>query len=283
MSTSHESRTRSREFPTSQTAPPERTPRSKGFPWQAILVWMVVGFVVLPVIATFVASTSVNFSHGWWGDGFTLDWLILGWNQINSTLFRSIFVGLLVVVLNLALVSPLAWWAPRLPRSLSALLTMMANLPLAIPGIALSIALIGTFSGLRPSGALLVIGHLIFTIPFSLSALMPALADTKLREAEETARTLGASMPRVLMTITIPWANVSILQAITMIFAISFGEFNISFFINPPATPMVPFALFDAYSTQRLEIASAMSIIFIVAAVPVLLAIMWARRRAGRK
>lgn len=249
----------------------------------SVLVAVMSLFIIVPIFATFIAATSVTFSRGPWAGGFTLDWLIVGWQQISPMLLRSFLVAVLVVILNLVIVGPLAWWAPRLPGWLARTLTAAANLPLAIPGIALSIGLIGTFAGLRPSGLLLVIGHLILTLPFTLAALMPTFSDPVLREAEQTANSLGASWGRVIATITVPWANVSILQAVTMVFAISFGEFNISFFINPPATPMAPFALFDAYSTQRLEIASAQSIIFILAAVPVIAAVMWARTRVSRK
>lgn len=237
--------------------------------------------IIVPVIATFIAATSVDFSKGPWGEGFTFDWFMLGWNLLGSTLLRSLLVAFLVVILNLVIVFPLAWWAPRLPNWISRTLITLANIPLAIPGIALSIALIGTFSGLRPSGVLLVIGHLIFTLPFAMAALVPALADPLLREAEYTAHSLGASWLKVIFSITIPWSNVAILQAVTMIFAISFGEFNISFFITPPATPMAPFALFDAYSTRRLEVASAMSCLFIAFAIPVLVAIVAVRTHSN--
>ncbi|AKK11223.1 ABC transporter permease [Corynebacterium uterequi] len=248
-----------------------------------ILSWIMLVFIVLPVLATLVAATSIDFSQGPWGKGITLDWFILGWMKIGPMILRSFLVAMLVVALNLLIVGPFAWYAPNLPGWLKNALTSAVNIPLAIPGIALSISLIGTFAGLRPSGVLLICGHLIFTMPFTMSALMPSLADTKLREAQEVARSLGASWYRVITTITIPWVNVSVLQAITMVFAISFGEFNISFFINPPATPMAPFALFDAYSTQRLEIASAMSCIFIAFTIPVLAAVVWARTRVSNR
>lgn len=248
-----------------------------------IAMWAMAVFIIVPVLATLVAATSVDFASGPFGGGITLDWLNLGWQAISPMILRSFLVALLVVVLNLVVVFGFAWSAPFLPTWVTRLATAAANLPLAVPGIALSIALIGTFAPLRPSGVLLVIGHLIFTIPFSLASLLPSLNNAELREAEQVGRSLGASWPRVITTITIPWVNVAILQAITMVFAISFGEFNISFFVNPPATPMAPFALFDAYSTQRLEIASAESIIFILFTLPVLAAVMWARTRTSRK
>lgn len=240
-------------------------------------------FIVVPVVATLVAATSVDFSQGPFGGGITLDWLHQGWQAIAPMILRSFLVALLVVALNLVIVFPLAWYGPNLPGWINRLLVNAVNMPLAVPGIALSIALIGSFSGLRPSGVLLVVGHLVLTMPFTLAALMPSLWNPVLREAESVARSLGSSWPRVITTITLPWVNVSIFQAVTLVFAISFGEFNISFFINPPATPMVPFALFDAYSTQRLEIASAQSIIFILCTLPVLGAIIWARGRANHR
>lgn len=265
-------------------APTERrAPNQNPVTVGRIVTWLLAVFIIVPVLATFIAATSVDFSKGPWGGGFTLDWFVLGWNLLGSTLLRSLLVALLVVALNLLIVFPLAWWAPRLPDWVARVLITLSNIPLAIPGIALSIALIGTFSGLRPSGILLVVGHLIFTLPFAMSALVPALADPLLREAEYTAHSLGASWLRAIFNITIPWTNVAILQAVTMIFAISFGEFNISFFINPPATPMAPFALFDAYSTRRLEVASAMSCLFIAFAIPVLAAIVAARTRSNSR
>lgn len=267
---------------TQVSAPVERAPKTRESATVGrIVTWILAAFIIVPVIATVIAATSVDFSKGPWGGGFTLDWFVMGWNLLGSTLLRSLLVALLVVALNLIIVFPLAWWAPRLPAWVSRTLSTLANIPLAIPGIALSIALIGTYSGLRPSGVLLVVGHLIFTLPFAMAALVPALADPLLREAEYTAHSLGASWLKVISSITIPWSNVAILQAVTMIFAISFGEFNISFFINPPATPMAPFALFDAYSTRRLEVASAMSCLFIAFAIPVLVAIVAVRTRSN--
>lgn len=246
-----------------------------------IILWCVAIFIIVPVVSTVIAAMSVDFSKGPFGGGITVDWLYLGWQAISPMIFRSFMVALLVVALNLLIVFPFAWYSPNLPGWMSRLLAQIVNIPLAIPGIALSIALIGTFSGLRPSGVLLVIGHLILTMPFTLSALLPSLQNPELREAEQVARSLGSSWWRVITTVTLPWVNVAIFQAVTMVFALSFGEFNISFFINPPATPMAPFALFDAYSTQRLELASAESVIFILFTLPVLAAVMWARGRVN--
>ncbi|MYR35674.1 ABC transporter permease subunit [Nocardiopsis alba] len=240
-------------------------------------------FVLIPILATLVAATSVDFSQGPWGGGVTLDWFAYAWPPLAPVIGRSLAVAAIVVALNLLLGGPLAWWVARHPSPLTRLTGYLVNVPLAVPGIALSVALVGTYPMLRPSGLLLVMGHLVFTLPFTLAALTPALADTELRTNESVARSLGAGPLRVLRTITVPACLVAVTQAVTMVFALSFGEFNVSFFINPPATSTAPFALFDSYSTQRLESASAQSAIFIAFVVPVLTAVILARRRAPRR
>ncbi|GAA0985611.1 MULTISPECIES: ABC transporter permease [Nocardiopsis] len=242
----------------------------------------VCAFVLIPILATLVVATSVDFSQGPWGGGFTLDWFAHAWPPLAPVIVRSLAVAALVVAVNLVLAGPLAWWVARHPSPLTRLTGYLVNVPLAVPGIALSVALVSAYAALRPSGLLLVMGHVVFTLPFTLAALVPALADEELRLHEGVARSLGAGSARVLATVTVPGCLTALTQAVTMVFALSFGEFNISFFVNPPATPTVPFALFDSYSTQRLEPASAQSIIFIAFVAPVLTAIVLARRRALR-
>ncbi|WP_136611625.1 ABC transporter permease [Sinomonas albida] len=239
-------------------------------------------FVVMPIAGTALAATSVDFSQGPWGRGVTLDWLGYAWAPLAPAVARSLGVATLVVGINLLLGGVIAWRIARSRSLVSRAVGYLVNVPLAVPGIALSVALVGTFPALRPSGLLLVMAHVVLTLPFTLAALVPVLADESLRAAEEVAASLGAGSALVIRTITVPACGLAIAQSAAMVFALSFGEFNISFFVNPPATPTVPFALFDAYSTGRLELASAQTVIFIAFIVPVLLAIVSIQRRTRR-
>ncbi|GAA1450631.1 ABC transporter permease [Nesterenkonia lacusekhoensis] len=243
-----------------------------------IAVTLCVVFVLFPVLLSFAAATSVNSAQGLWGDGFTGEWLATAWEQIRPTLGRSAVVAAAVVAANLVIGGPLAMWIARSGSGLRHAVSFLATLPLAVPGIALSIGLITVYPELRPSGLLLFAGHVLLTLPFTLAALVPIFADRELRACEDVALSLGSSSARVLATVTVPVSAAALAQAVITTFALSFGEFNISFFINPPATPMVPFALFDAYSTQRLELASAKTMLFILCIVPVLLAVMLFQR-----
>lgn len=242
-------------------------------------LWCMLGVVLVPVLATAVVATSVSFTSGPYTGGFTLDWMALGFELLAPTLAYSTAVGVLVAVANLLIGGPLAWWTSRSRSRAARAITSLSTVPLAVPGIAISVALIGTYAELRPSGALLVIGHIVFTLPFTLAALVPVLASDRLVECEQVAETLGASAARRIASITVPWCLVAITQAAAMSFALSYGEFNVSFFVNAPESPTAPFALFDAYQTRRLELASAMSVWFIASLVPVFALLVAVRAR----
>lgn len=244
-----------------------------------VWLWLMLAVILVPVLATLVVATSVSFTAGPYTGGITLDWMALGWELLSPTLVRSAAVGVAVAVINLLVGGPLAWWSSRSTSRVARAVGYLATVPLAVPGIAISIALIGTYAELRPSGLLLIIGHIVFTLPFTLAALVPVLASEPLIECEQVALSLGASRARQVLTITLPWCLVAIVQAAAMSYALSYGEFNISFFINAPASPTAPFALFDAYQTRRLELASAMSVWFIVSLLPVFAALVALRAR----
>ncbi|WP_167137810.1 ABC transporter permease [Diaminobutyricimonas sp. TR449] len=248
-----------------------------------VAVVLCVLFIIAPVVVSIIVAVSANSARGLFGDGVTDKWLGMAWEQMADTLGRSAAIAGAVVAANLALGGPMAMWLARSRSRWTRPVSFLAALPLAIPGIALSIGLITLYPDLRPSGALLFFGHLLLTLPFTLAALAPVFADEELQTSEDVAASLGSSGWRVLATVTVPMSATAIIQAMITAFALSFGEFNISFFVNLPAAPMAPFALFDAYSTQRLELASAKTLLFMACVVPPLLVAVAARRMSIKR
>ncbi|MEU2973970.1 hypothetical protein ABZ634_19395, partial [Nocardiopsis alba] len=45
-------------------------------------------FVLIPILATLVAATSVDFSQGPWGGGVTLDWFAYAWPPLAPVIGR---------------------------------------------------------------------------------------------------------------------------------------------------------------------------------------------------
>lgn len=225
-------------------------------------------FLTLPLLTMLVAATSVNFAKGPYGGGITLDWLHHAFVENQTALVRSLALALLATACTFLLGAPLAWAIARGPRRLGQVLAQLADLPLAMPGIALSIALVGLYAPMRASGLLLLCGHVLYTMPFMVVSLIPAFRDPELLRSEEAARSVGASWWFALRTVTLPSASTAIVQGCAMTMALSMGEFNVSFFVVPPAIQTAPFALFSAYTTGRLEVAAAQTVLFVLAVIP---------------
>lgn len=234
----------------------------KIFAWGSALICL------LPLPLVFAVATSSNWVSGPWVDGFTFTWLADGWSRISSNFGYSLRVALIVLFLDLAISLPAAWLLARrqfIGRGIAMAITTM---PIAIPGIALAIGLILSYPVMRPSGALLIGGHILYTAPFMIATLVPALANPKVREMELVAVTLGAKPIRRFLTITLPACRTGLLAAIILVFTLSLGEFNVSFFLFTPVEQPLPVELYNSYITNRLEVAAASTIWFLLLVVP---------------
>ncbi len=228
----------------------------------------VLAFTLVPVVGTVVAATSVDFSRGPYGGGATLQWLGQAWTDLAPELWTSVKIAAVVLLLDVIVILPLVWWFGRSGSRVAAATQRVVNVPLAVPGIALGLALVSSYPVWRRDGYLLIAGHVLFTMPFVVAALLPVVADPAVVELERVAATLGSNAPTRLLTITLPSLAPAVVSALMMAFALSLGEFNVSFFVVPPSNQTAPFSLFDAYATQRLEVASAQTLLFVLMLLP---------------
>ena len=132
----------------------------------------------------------------------------------------------------------------------------------------MALALILTYPGGKAGGVLLTFGHLLYTLPFFIAALSPVLAEPRLLAQEEVARTLGVAFIERLFRVTLPAVKSALLAACLLVFTLSMGEFNVSFFLFTPLDKTLPVDLYDVYITGRLELAAGMTVIFLVFVIP---------------
>jgi len=254
-------------------------PRARGSPADPImaigraftLVAVVVCLAPLPLLM--VVATTANWPLGFWAGGVTLNWLRDGWETVRPYAFFSVRLALSVLAIDLAVGLPAAWLLARHQFVGRQALTTLINLPLAIPGIAIALALILAYPTARASGLLLLIGQVVYTLPFLVATLAPALAQQALIEREAAARTLGASAIQRLWYVTLPAIRSALLAALILVFTLSMGEFNVSFFLFTPLNKTLPVELYSAYITNRVEVAAAITAIFLVFVVPAAIAI----------
>ncbi|NJM08836.1 ABC transporter permease subunit [Candidatus Gracilibacteria bacterium] len=225
----------------------------------------------LPLVAA--VATSANWQQGGWLSGISWRWMAESFGTIMPTLGYSLRLALLVWLLNIAVGLPAAWALARRRFRGRRLLLAGTALPIAIPGIALALALTLAFPTWRAGGWLLLLGHVLYTLPFFVAAIVPVIGHPALREREQVAATLGAGALTRLVHIVLPALRSALLAATIIVITLSMGEFNVSFFLFTPLDRPLPIDLYANYSTGRLEQAAAYTIWFLACTVPAAIAI----------
>lgn len=187
----------------------------------------------------------------------------------------------LVITLKLATVStfillvlgtPLAWWLARTQWRFKFLLEAVIALPLVLPPTVLGFYLLVALGPHGPVGGLmerlggqslaftftgLVIGSIIYSMPFVVQPLQDAFAAVG-RRPLEVAATLRASPLDRFFTVAIPLARPGFLTAMVLGFAHTVGEFGVVLMIGgniPGQTQVLSIAIYD--HVESLEYAQA--------------------------
>jgi putative spermidine/putrescine transport system permease protein len=146
-------------------------------------------------------------------------------------------------------------------------------LPVAVPGLASALALIlayGQWRGFRQSFAFILVGHVVFTLPFMVRTVTAAFAREDLQSLDEAARSLGASFLQRFLGVLVPAVAPSIVAGSLMVFTLSVGEFNLTWMLHTPLTRTLPVGLADSYASMRIEIGSAYTLVFFIVILPML-------------
>jgi putative spermidine/putrescine transport system permease protein len=244
----------------------------------------VCAFLIVPVAMSMLAGVTVNYLIGW-RSGLTLDWVIKVWIDYRHTIFLSLKIAAACLACTLLLGVPAAYVLARSRSSLARAIEELLVMPVAVPGLATALALIVTFGGfgdLRRSWLFILIGHVLFTLPFMVKSVLAVLASIDLRTLEEGARSLGASFSQRFFGIVLPNCRSGIVAGSLMVVTLSIGEFNMTLLLHTPLTPTLPVGLADAYASLRIEVGSAYTLIFFVLIIPLLIALQWASRPRDR-
>jgi molybdate transport system permease protein len=187
----------------------------------------------------------------------------------------------LAITLKLALIStlillllgtPLAWWLARTRWRFKFLLEALVALPLVLPPTVLGFYLLVTLGPNGPVGGLmeslggrplaftftgLVIGSVIYSMPFVIQPLQNAFAAVG-RRPMEVAATLRASPLDRFFTVAVPLARPGFFTAAVLGFAHTVGEFGVVLMIGgniPGETQVLSIAIYD--HVEGLEYAHA--------------------------
>ncbi|RZJ57218.1 MAG: ABC transporter permease subunit [Acidovorax sp.] len=242
-------------------------------PWSLVVLTALVAlFMLAPIALSVMAGLVNNYSVGL-KSGLTLRWLSEVWESYGGTVGASLLLALLCVVGNLLIGVPCAYALARSRSRWARLFEELLTLPVAVPGLASALALIlayGTLSGFRQSFAFILVGHMVFTLPFMVRTVGSAFQKDELRSLEEAARSLGASFAQRFLGVLVPAVLPAIVAGSLMVFTLSVGEFNLTWMLHTPLTRTLPVGLADSYASMRIEIGSAYTLVFLIVILPVL-------------
>ena len=165
------------------------------------------------------------------------DFVASAWPAIALTLRLAGLSTLLLLLIG----APLAWWLARTPSRWREPVGALITLPLVLPPSVLGFYLLVALGPKSPLGGLtqwlgwgtlsftftgLVIGSIVYSLPFAVQPLQTAFAKTGPRPME-VAMTLGARPLDAFLTVALPQARHGLLTAAVLSFAHTLGEFGV--------------------------------------------------------
>jgi putative spermidine/putrescine transport system permease protein len=244
------------------------------FAGQLFFTLLVAAFLVVPAGLSIAAGVTANYFRGI-QSGLTLQWVAQVWELYAGTILLSFIIAFATLAVTLASGVPAAYALHVRGGRLSRVIEEIITLPLAIPGLAIALALLLTYGGFgnfRRSWLFILVGHVVFTMPFMVRSVMAVFATVDVRTLDEGAASLGASPWRRFRDVIVPNAMPGILAGSLMVVTLSLGEFNLTWMLHTPLTKTLPIGLADSYASMRLEVASAYTLIFFVMIIPLLVA-----------
>jgi molybdate transport system permease protein len=217
------------------------------------------------------------------------------WQAIALTLE----LAAITTVILLVLATPLAWWLSQTGSRWRAPISALVTLPLVLPPTVLGfyiLVLLGpqgwlgmltdwlgigllsfTFTGL-------VIGSVIFSLPFAVQPIQHAFEAIGKRPLE-VAATLRASPMDAFLTVALPQAKPGILTAAVLTFAHTVGEFGVVLMIGgniPGQTRVVSTQIYGYVEAMEYTAAHWLAAGMVVFSFVVLLMLSRLRQSAGR-
>lgn len=198
---------------------------------------------LLVVISSFNASDFLTFPpQGWsfrWYAAMASNW------EVRQSALLSLKVAALVVIIDLLLGVPAAFPLTRVRfRGRDLVMTFILS-PLMLPGLVIGIGLLFFYMlmGFALSFPLLVISHVVVTMPFIIS-MTSARLTTLDPTYEEAALSLGASQVQKFVHVVLPQLWPGIAAGAAFAFLLSFDNFTVSLFTASDRLRPLPIVLF---------------------------------------
>jgi sulfate/thiosulfate transport system permease protein len=248
------------------------------------LVVLYLSIIVLIPLAAVAAKSFEGGLGSFWDD--------VSAPQAVAALKLTLIASVIVVAINAVAGTIIAWVLVRDEFPGKRWVNSIIDLPFALPTIVAGITLIALYgdngalglSGVAFTRLGVVMALLFVTLPFVIRAVQPVLIELD-RDMEEAAASLGAGPLTTFRRIILPNLTPAILSGVALAFARSIGEFGSLVLISgniPFKTEVASVFIFGQIQSDREVTAAAVSVVLLVIALVVLIAIGFVSRRALR-
>lgn len=195
----------------------------------------------------------------------------------------SLMLGIATSILSttVGVMASLALVRYRLPGS-EAIRTLLVA-PILVPEVVLAVALLlfMRFIDMRRNFALLLMGHVLITLPFVVLVVQARLVGIA-KVYEEAALSLGANRLQTFREVTLPLLMPAVFAGMLFAFTISFDDITATLFWKPPGVETVPTQIYAMLRNSISPEINALGTVMIVITVAVPLAAGWIARRFAR-
>ncbi|HZG17635.1 MAG TPA: ABC transporter permease subunit [Candidatus Bathyarchaeia archaeon] len=199
--------------------------------WHKTLIAVVLLYLSIPLLATFLYSISTDWYRTVLPEGYTGKWYVelVSDPRFIDALGRTLFVCVVTIVISLVVmvitVFTVTVYLPRLERVLQGI----AMLPYAVPPVVAAVGLITIYSqgpfALSGSVWLVIGAYFVAILPYMYQGIRNSMRTVDAITLLDAAELLGASKLKGFWLVVFPNILPGVLVATLLSFSILFGEF----------------------------------------------------------
>ncbi|MFW5635528.1 MAG: ABC transporter permease [Thermodesulfobacteriota bacterium] len=256
--------------------------------WSLIRLYTILVYVFMfaPIVAVIILSFNPQQFGSFPMKGFSFEWYVkLAGNETILRAFKnSMVLGSLTAILTTAIGIPAAMAFVRYDFPGKNSLNTLLLAPIMIPEVVLGVALLLFIRWLQQpkSFLLLLIGHVVITLPYVLLVVQARLVGIK-REYEEAAMSLGASPFQTFREITFPLLMPAILAGMLFSFTISFDDVTATLFWATATNQTVPVKIFGMLRNSISPEINALGTVMIILTISIPLLAGYISRKFGKE
>lgn len=177
---------------------------------------------------------------------------------IANSLTIALAASIVSIIMGLAL-------CISIRRRRSPALEIICMLPMSISTVIIGLGyyIISRLSGQGMSYMLIVLAHVIITLPFVIRTIMPIYRSMP-ENITNAALTLGCTMKQAFLRIELPLLRSAILTSFSFAFAISIGEMNATLMLSSNTIQTIPVVIYRLINSYNYQGACALGSILIL-------------------